>query len=99
MKLNCDMGESFGAYSIGRDDEVMPYVHMANIACGAHGGDPMVMEKTVLLARAARSNCRCSPGVSGSAGIRPSYHPLFHRGNPRDAALSGRSPVRILPGR
>ncbi|MEE4166039.1 MAG: 5-oxoprolinase subunit PxpA [Desulfocapsaceae bacterium] len=51
MKLNCDMGESFGPYTIGRDDAVMPYVHMANIACGAHGGDPIVMETTVLLAK------------------------------------------------
>ena len=50
MKLNCDMGESFGAYKIGRDEDVMEHVHMANIACGAHGGDPMVMEKTVALA-------------------------------------------------
>ena len=50
MKLNCDMGESFGAYKIGCDEEVMEHVHMANIACGAHAGDPMVMEKTVALA-------------------------------------------------
>jgi UPF0271 protein len=50
MHLNCDMGESFGAYTIGRDEEVMEHVHMANIACGAHAGDPMVMEKTVALA-------------------------------------------------
>ncbi|MEJ2135022.1 MAG: 5-oxoprolinase subunit PxpA [Desulfofustis sp.] len=50
MKLNCDMGESYGAYKIGCDEEVMKHVHMANIACGAHGGDPMVMEKTVAMA-------------------------------------------------
>ena len=50
MKLNCDMGESFGSYKIGRDHEVMEHVHMANIACGAHAGDPMVMEKTVAMA-------------------------------------------------
>lgn len=50
MKLNCDMGESYGAYKIGCDEEVMKHVHMANIACGAHGGDPIVMEKTVALA-------------------------------------------------
>ncbi len=50
MKLNCDMGESFGPYKIGCDEEVMEHVHMANIACGAHGGDPMVMEKTVAMA-------------------------------------------------
>lgn len=50
MKLNCDMGESFGSYSIGCDDQVMEHVHMANIACCAHAGDPIVLEKTVALA-------------------------------------------------
>ncbi|NNK93876.1 MAG: 5-oxoprolinase subunit PxpA [Desulfobacterales bacterium] len=50
MKLNCDMGESFGSYKIGCDEQAMPHVHMANIACGAHGGDPIVMEKTVAMA-------------------------------------------------
>jgi UPF0271 protein len=50
MKLNCDMGESYGPYKIGRDEDVMEHVHMANIACGAHGGDPLVMEKTIALA-------------------------------------------------
>lgn len=47
MKLNCDMGESFGRYTLGNDSAVMPYIHMANIACGFHGGDPNVMEQTV----------------------------------------------------
>src|SRR3954451_8926597 len=47
VDINCDMGESFGAYEIGADDEVLPYVTSANIACGFHGGDPAVMRKTV----------------------------------------------------
>jgi UPF0271 protein len=47
VDINCDMGESFGAYEIGADDEVLPYVTSANIACGFHGGDPGVMRKTV----------------------------------------------------
>ena len=47
VDLNCDMGESFGAYRIGADDEVLPYVSSANIACGYHGGDPSVMRRTV----------------------------------------------------
>lgn len=48
--LNCDMGESFGNYSLGLDSEVMPYVDCANIACGFHASDPHVMRKTVRLA-------------------------------------------------
>jgi len=50
IDLNCDMGESFGAYSIGMDDQVMNHITSANIACGWHAGDPMVMDKTVKLA-------------------------------------------------
>ncbi len=50
IDLNCDMGESFGAYRIGMDEQVMASISSANIACGFHAGDPMVMEKTVTLA-------------------------------------------------
>src|ERR1044071_603598 len=50
VDLNCDMGESFGVYQIGADDEILPYVTSANIACGFHGGDPGVMRRTVRLA-------------------------------------------------
>lgn len=47
IDLNSDLGESFGQYTIGNDDEVLKYVTSANIACGFHAGDPQVMEKTV----------------------------------------------------
>lgn len=50
MILNCDMGESFGQWQLGLDDTVMPYVDMANIACGFHASDPLTMQKTVALA-------------------------------------------------
>ena len=50
IDINCDMGESFGAYVIGADDAVLPHVTSANIACGFHGGDPTVMRKTVAAA-------------------------------------------------
>jgi 5-oxoprolinase (ATP-hydrolysing) subunit A len=51
VDLNCDMGESFGAFTIGADDAVFPYITSANIACGFHGGDPRVMRTTVARAR------------------------------------------------
>lgn len=51
IDLNCDMGESFGAYTIGADEAVMPSITSANVACGFHGGDPSVMRRTVRLAR------------------------------------------------
>ena len=51
IDLNCDLGESFGAWKMGFDEEVMKYITSANVACGWHGGDPIVMDKTVLLAK------------------------------------------------
>src|SRR5690554_1058736 len=50
MLLNCDIGESYGAWTMGLDDQVMPYIDQANIACGFHAGDPLVMQNTVKLA-------------------------------------------------
>ena len=45
-----DLGESFGSYKIGMDEEVLHYITSANIACGWHAGDPLIMDKTVKMA-------------------------------------------------
>jgi len=50
VDLNCDLGESFGAYRLGRDEEMLQVVTSANIACGFHAGDPATMRRTVRLA-------------------------------------------------
>jgi UPF0271 protein len=50
IDLNCDMGESYGAWKMGADEGVMPYISSANIACGFHGGDPATIRRTVRLA-------------------------------------------------
>lgn len=50
MDINCDIGESFGAYNLGDDERVMPFATSVNVACGFHAGDPAVMAKTVRLA-------------------------------------------------
>ena len=50
IDLNCDMGESYGAWKMGADAQVMPYISSANIACGFHGGDPATIRQTVRLA-------------------------------------------------
>jgi UPF0271 protein len=47
VDLNCDMGESFGPYALGNDDQILEFVTSANIACGFHAGDPSVMKHTV----------------------------------------------------
>lgn len=52
IDLNCDLGESFGRYTLGMDDEVIPFISSANIACGYHASDPVIMEKTVQMAKA-----------------------------------------------
>ena len=51
MKLNCDMGEAFGNWTMGLDEQIMPFVDQANIACGFHASDPLTMSKTVALAK------------------------------------------------
>ena len=51
IDLNCDMGESFGRYTLGTDEALMPHITSANIACGFHASDPLVMDYTVRLAR------------------------------------------------
>lgn len=66
IDLNCDLGESFGAYKIGMDEEVIPHITSANIACGFHAGDPEVMARTVRLCR--------EYGVC--AGAHPGYRDL-----------------------
>jgi UPF0271 protein len=67
IDLNCDMGESFAAYTLGEDDQIMRWITSANIACGFHAGDPMVMERTVALA------CRRQVAI----GAHPGYPDLL----------------------
>ena len=50
IDLNADMGESFGRWTLGNDEALMPHLTSANIACGFHGGDAHVMRRTVALA-------------------------------------------------
>ena len=69
IDINCDMGESFGPWRMGADDRVMPHITSANIACGAHAGDPGVMRRTVRLARAAGVAAGAHPGFADLQGF------------------------------
>lgn len=69
VDLNCDLGESFGAYTMGLDEEILPFVTSANIACGFHGGDPAVMRKTVLLALQNEVAIGAHPGLPDLIGF------------------------------
>jgi UPF0271 protein len=69
IDLNCDMGESFGAWSMGHDAEVMGSITSANVACGFHGGDPGVMRRTVRLARQRGVAVGAHPGLPDLVGF------------------------------
>ena len=69
MDLNSDVGESFGAWTIGQDEALVPFVSSVNIACGFHAGDPLVMERTIALARSAGAGIGAHPGYPDLAGF------------------------------
>ncbi|WP_046721561.1 LamB/YcsF family protein [Heyndrickxia coagulans] len=69
IDLNCDMGESFGAYTIGRDEEILDLITSANIACGFHAGDPTVMRKTVRMAAEKGVGIGAHPGLPDLMGF------------------------------
>ena len=69
IDLNSDLGESFGAYTIGADEAMMPEITSANIACGFHGGDSLVMERTVRLAREHGVGIGAHPGFPDLVGF------------------------------
>lgn len=86
MQLNCDIGESFGAWTMGLDAEVMPLIDQANIACGFHAGDPVVMQRTVRLA--------LSHGVT--LGAHPAYPDLQGFGRRSMACQPGEIEAMVL---
>ncbi|TCO71490.1 LamB/YcsF family protein [Marinisporobacter balticus] len=69
VDLNSDLGESFGSYKIGLDEEVIKYVTSANVACGWHAGDPLVMEKTINLAKERGVGIGAHPGYLDLMGF------------------------------
>ncbi len=69
IDLNCDMGESFGAYTIGMDPDVIKYITSANIACGWHAGDPCVMDATVKMALKHQVGIGAHPGYPDLLGF------------------------------
>ena len=67
--LNCDMGEGYGAWNIGNDTDIMPFVSSVNIACGFHAGDPSTMKKTVRLALQHGVHIGAHPGLPDLQGF------------------------------
>jgi 5-oxoprolinase (ATP-hydrolysing) subunit A len=79
IDLNCDLGESFGVYKIGNDEEILDYVTSANIACGFHAGDPATMRKTVVLALEKGVSIGAHPGLPDLIGFGRRNLPITPR--------------------
>ncbi|MEW6264131.1 MAG: 5-oxoprolinase subunit PxpA [Thermodesulfobacteriota bacterium] len=69
VDLNSDVGEGFGAYKLGLDEQVLPLISSANVACGFHGGDPSLMRRTVALARQHGVAVGAHPGFPDLMGL------------------------------
>ncbi len=69
MLLNCDLGESYGSWTMGLDNQVMPFINQANIACGFHGGDPLTIRKTLALAKQHRVTVGAHPSYPDLVGF------------------------------
>ncbi len=69
IDLNADVGESFGTWSLGEDESLIPLVSSVNVACGFHAGDPRTIQRTVALAVAAGAAVGAHPGYPDPAGF------------------------------
>lgn len=69
IKLNCDMGESFGIWKMGLDEQIMPHIDMANLACGFHASDAMTMNKSVILAKKHNVTIGAHPAYQDLVGF------------------------------
>ena len=69
VDLNSDLGESFGAYKMGRDGDIIPLVSSANVACGFHAGDPTIMAKTAQLCKESGVAIGAHPGYDDLQGF------------------------------
>ena len=69
IDLNCDLGESFGNYKIGMDEKVIPMITSANVACGYHASDPVVMNKTIVMAKEYGIEVGAHPGFPDLMGF------------------------------
>ena len=69
VDLNCDLGESFGNYKIGNDENIIPVITSANIACGFHAGDAQVMKNTVKLSQENNIGIGAHPGLPDLQGF------------------------------
>ncbi|WP_404343376.1 5-oxoprolinase subunit PxpA [Pseudoalteromonas mariniglutinosa] len=101
MKLNCDLGESFGQWQMGLDQHVMPHIDMANIACGFHAGDADVIAATLKLAKQHNVTIGAHPSYPDKQGfgrrsMAMDASELYHCLHYQIAALAGMANVHGL---
>ncbi|MCO7190609.1 MULTISPECIES: 5-oxoprolinase subunit PxpA [unclassified Pseudoalteromonas] len=101
MLLNCDLGESYGAWKMGLDDQVMPHIDLANIACGFHAGDPSVMASTLALAKTHKVAIGAHPSYPdlqgfGRRSMTLNEHELINTLHYQIAALEGMARVHDM---
>src|SRR5260370_34878991 len=97
-EINCDMGEAYGLYEMGDDEGIMPFITVANVACGFHAADPMLMRRPVRLAKRFGVKVCAHPSLPDREGLgrrelrmRPAEttNPAIHQ----DPAVKGLLPA------
>ncbi|WP_440057016.1 5-oxoprolinase subunit PxpA (plasmid) [Pseudoalteromonas sp. T1lg65] len=101
MLLNCDLGESFGAWKMGLDEQVMPHIDLANVACGFHAGDPDVLAHTLSLVKQHQVTLGAHPSYPDKQGfgrrsMQMSEQSLTNTLHYQIAALEGMANVQQL---
>ena len=79
VDLNSDLGESFGRYTIGNDDKIIPLISSANIACGFHASDPVVMTTAIEQTKAAGIQIGAHPGFPDLMGFGRRIWPFLRQ--------------------
>ena len=102
IDLNADAGESFGVWTLGDDEKLFSYITSVNIACGFHAGDPLTIQKTVLLAKEKNINTGAHPGYPdlvgfGRRAIKASPEEIYTDVLYQISALSGFCKVASVP--
>jgi UPF0271 protein len=79
VDLSCDLGESYGNFKLGSDEEIIPFIVSASVGCGFHGGDPSIMRSTVELAKAHGVRVGAHPGFPDLLGFGRRYMTVSSR--------------------
>lgn len=94
VDINCDMGESYGNFSVGNDAAIFPHITSTNIACGLHAGDPYHIQKTIEMAIARNVQIGAHPGYPDLQGFGRKVIPM----SPAELSASIKYQVAAIKG-